>query len=267
MEPINNCLNSDFCIPAWANRTVNRADQAYFDCVLRQENVVIFKTGAGLLDFETKYLGQKDEKTGEFIHNNEVLKRILDNKLPHVVLPVSIQCLTPVSDLQKKIEKDVSDQKKALEKQIRSSISNALKTKAKAVQKKRKVDDVEGEAGAAVPKQTKFIFETLGLAIPKEKDEQVKVLQALIEKESTYEDLVQKSINSISLPTKIPLTRLQTEDDKSKQNRQKLLQQALAQAQAQSSESSSASGHCNHFGFQAAVSNAEKSGETCQVKD
>ena len=82
--------------------------------------------------------------------------------------------------------------------------------------------------------------------------EQVKVLQALVEQEPTHENL-QRSIDNISLPTKIPLTRLQTEDDKSKQNRQKLLQQALAQAQAQSSQSSSTSDlgyHTDHFGFQ-----------------
>lgn len=68
----------------------------------------------------------------------------------------------------------------------------------------------------------------------------------------------------------MPLTRLPGDEERSKQNRAKLMQQALEQAKKQGQGDSGAmtcedDGSCS-FGFQAAVLNAEKQGSV-QRKD
>lgn len=269
MEAITNCLSTEFCVPAWSTRTVSRADQAYFDNMTRSVKIVIFKTGTSNLDFDVALLGHplsgvKDSYTC----NNEIMKKIQDQKTPHIVLEVAVQCLVPVSDLKEKLEKDIADQKKTLEKQLKSTITTAVKSKAKAAKKRKVADD--DDTSSTATKQTKFIFDTLGLSIPKDKDEQIQILTGLIEQESTYDTLVKQAVESIKMPSKIPLTRMIGEDDKAKQNRAKLLQAALAQAQAQSDEASTSTSNSqsNLFGFQAALTHAEETGEVIvTIKD
>ena len=145
-----------------------------------------------------------------------------------------------------------------------------MKQKSRAVKAKKAASSGgDGdETASAASKQVKFVFETLGLEIPKENNEQTEALQRLLDQETTYDTLVQQAVDAIKAPTKLPLTRVQGDDDRSKQNRSKLLQAALAQAQASNSDESSSSDPSKLLGFHAAVVNAEEqSGQVRQTKD
>ncbi|CAE7539367.1 unnamed protein product [Symbiodinium sp. CCMP2592] len=236
MEACKDCLTTDVCVPAWSSRPVSRNDQAFFEAVAVKQNVIMFMTGPGDLDFDVKLLpaSASDSQSGPA----DKIKEEVGSR--HVVVPLTIQCLVPVPDLQDlsellpsdKLDKDLKDQRDSVEKQIRNWITTATKAKAKAVKSKRKHAAANDDSSnQKTDKTTVAMFETLGLDMPADKDEQIACLNELKEQEVRFESLVQKARDAIQMPSAIPLTRLQGDDDKSRNVRAKLMQEALEQAQ------------------------------------
>ena len=236
MEPVKEPLAGDMCLPGWAAKVVSRADQAWFESKLIKHNVVIYITSARReadsgpepLSFDIKHIEGKCK--------DEIEALVQDR--PHVVVPVSIQCLSPVPDIAERLDKDVQETRKALEKSMRSWISNAVKAKTKSVKKKKgkagdkdkdkledkdKVEAVE-EKGLA-GKEAEKIFESLGMEMPGTKQEQVDALKSLIAEESKLESVIEKAKASVAPLTHLPLTKLS--EDGSKANRSKVMQDAL----------------------------------------
>lgn len=175
MEPVRDVLASDLCIPGWSARSVSKADQAFFETCIKLEKVVLYRSGDNDLDISVDYLGDGGDG------HDRMIEKIKSEGIPHFFADLQIQCLRPVSDLEDKLSQDVIDRRKALEKQIRSSISDSVKAKAKAA-KKKKLEPEKEESHANASKQTKFIFEALGMEIPNSQAEQITVLSDLIAK-------------------------------------------------------------------------------------
>ena len=257
MEAVKDIFSLDLCTPGWGTRSVSRADLAFFEASTYKVKVIMYMTGENTLDFDVRYFpsGTKESE--------RLTERFEKDETKHLIFPLEIQTIVPVPDLMAKLDKDTEQQKKALEKQIRNAINTAAREQAKASKKKRSkrganggakgfledavAEDDEGEQ--AVSKQAKFVFETLGLDIPKGKDAQIGILESLLEKEAKLDVLVQQAKDSVKRPDKVPLTKLIPEEDRTKATRAKLMQQALEQAK----QHETASSEISQFGFHAGV--------------
>lgn len=271
MDNVKEPLATDLCVPAWTVRTVSRADQAYFDSSHYQEKVVIYHTGGhGELSIDAKYLGLQNVNGSH--DDSPIMQDIVKNNRPHIVVTLSIQCLQPVNDLDTKLTAEIDVQRKN-EKQIRTMVGAAVKAKVKAKKKQSKsVNKDDGEEEETLPKQEKFVFETLGIDAPASREESIATLKGLLEQEKQFEELIQKAKQSIQKPKTLPLTRLQAEEDRIRQNRAKLMQVALEQAQKRSTGADNSGSSTNsiediQFGFSAARRKAEQDGTLPKAKE
>lgn len=271
MEPVRDPLAANLCVPGWASRSVSRADQAYFDLSSRFVDAVIIKNGDDDLDIEVSYLGTQDSPQ----FRKDVMESVVAGKLPHLAIKMHIQCLVPLDNIKEKIQEDMKNQRAAIEKQVKTTLSNMQKAKAKAKKgpknSKREKDSAQANGVAEediFTKQEKSLFETLGVDLPTSKEESVTLLQDFLNQENKANDLIQKAKDTIKEPTSLPLSRLQGEDEKTKGNRAKLMQQALESAQQsmKSQSDSSTSVQEVQFGFQAACAQAEREGTVPKAK-
>ena len=151
-----------------------------------------------------------------------------------------------------------------MEKQIRNWITTSTKAKVKAVKNKRKQgaanEDTPSSASKAADKTNAAMFEALGLAMPTDREEQIAALVELRDQEGRYEALVQKAREAILQPDSIPLTRLQGDDEKSRNVRAKLMQEALEAAQKVESGANAEECEASRFGAMAALKDAQEKG-------
>lgn len=249
MEAVKDVFSLDLCTPGWGTRSVSRADQAFFEASTWRVKVIMYMTGPDTLDFDIRFLPGGTERSQQLTEKFEA------DKTKHLIIPLDIQTIVPVPDLIEKLDKDIEQQKKALEKQIRNAINTAVKEQAKVSKHKRKhraagkgLEDAD-EDKEQVGKQAKFVFETLGLDIPKGKDAQIGILESLIAKEARLDEMVKAAKDSVKRPDKVPLTKLIPEEDRAKTTRAKLMQQALEQAK----QHDTANSEISQFGFHAGV--------------
>ena len=91
--------------------------------------------------------------------------------------------------------------------------------------------------------------------MPQSKEAQLEALTGLQAEEARLEELVQKARKAIQLPVRIPLTRLQADDDKSRSVRARLMQEALEQASKAAGEAPTEDSS-KLYGAQAALSSS-----------
>lgn len=226
VEPMKDCLAGDACLPGWAAKVVSRADQAWFETREVKEKVVVFMHGYSM---EMMHIRKGEEK--------EVEELVAEK--PHFVTDVTIQCLAPVSDIEERLAKDLKESKKALEKNIRTSITNALKAKTKTIKSKKKgsqkdKDDADGVSSAKdvqglSGKDAEKMFESLGMDLPATKQEQVTALQNLLAEEEKFEKLIKSATDAVPPLSVVPLTKLSDDGGRSS-NRSKLMRFALSAA-------------------------------------
>eukprot|EP00435_Cladocopium_sp_Y103_P034910 s1306_g9.t1 len=232
MEPVKDTLATDFCLPAWASKVVSRADQAWFETQNVAAKIVIFRTGNGDA-FDIQHINKL---------NDAVLAELVGNR-PHFVTEITVQCLAPVSDIEEKVEKDLQESRKALEKNLRNWITNALKAKTKTVKGKKKANskDKENQKNAAadaaeavvgvddqglIGKDAEKMFESLGMEMPQNKQDQISALKNLLAEEAEFEKVITKAKEAILPLSHVPITKL-SEDGAKTSNRSKLMQHAL----------------------------------------
>ena len=96
MEPCKDAVNTEFVVPAWAARCVSRNDQAFFEAKAVLRNVILYKVGDSELDFDI--MGLPDKDTPAYSARKARIDEV--QNAAHVVVPLTIQCLSPVSDLE-----------------------------------------------------------------------------------------------------------------------------------------------------------------------
>eukprot|EP00434_Breviolum_minutum_P006414 symbB.v1.2.005661.t1/scaffold327.1/size259883/14 len=252
MVPIKDkdALSSELCLPAWSAKVVSRADQAWFETTHITKQIVIYNEALEEDRRSDSYgnspcvLGVTD--LGGLETKRREAKTTWLESVPHVVIEVKINCLTPVSNLKDRLQKDLEESKKQVEKNIRTWIAGALKAKSKTVKKKGKKQSKDASAVDAVDvgsshpaallqdqglagKDAEKIFEAFGMELPKTKEEQVSVLQGLLAEDAHFEELIVKAKEAVVLPSFVPLTKL-TDDGSKTASRAKLMQEALSAA-------------------------------------
>lgn len=113
--------NADMCIAATMAKNVSRNDQAFFKDVECLTNAIV------VLDNEAM---DRDRPLVPFVPFKLMLMGAMDSdKLTdyfgdkkHAVFKLSTHTLVPVSDIEAKLEKDVQDKRKAIEKTMRRAV-------------------------------------------------------------------------------------------------------------------------------------------------
>ena len=297
MMPVKDkdALSSELCLPAWCAKVVSRADQAWFETTHITKQIVIYnealpeEMSAKTYGNSPCVLGVTD--LGDLNTKRREVKTSSMESVPHVVVEVKINCLTPVNNHEERLQKDLEEAKKQVEKNIRSWIAGALKAKSKSVKNKGKkskqagtssnaVDPSEPAAAALLEvqdqglagKDAEKIFEAFGMELPKTKEQQVHVLQGLLAEDAHFEELIVKAKEAVVLPSFVPLTKL-TDDGSKTASRAKLMQEALSAAMGSTNTGGDRQGQADvdviqtKFGLQAAMKSSGDFVVTKSAKD
>lgn len=247
MEPGKDPLSSDFCVPGWAAKTVTRMDQAYFQQTTIKLGVVFYKLGKYQTNLTAMYL---PDMMFDPEQHKQVSAMVEGQK--HVRVSVDIQALIPVSDLDDKLEKEVTTQKDNVEKTVRTMITNAQKAAAKSsANSKQKASAKAKSRSGGKPRQgsgaggsgsgaasgvaadpLKDLLASLGVDCPEKLEDREKLVNELISREDKLEEIASKAREAIVKPDKIPITRMVAQEEKNtRAARARVMQEALAQAQ------------------------------------
>ena len=251
MEAGKDPLSSDFCVPGWAAKTVTRMDQAYFQQETIKVGVVFSKLGKDQTNLTAMYF--PDVLTDPERHQ-QVSAMVQGQK--HVRVSVDVQALVPVSDLEEKMEKELTTQKNNVEKIVRTMITNAhkaaaksngnakQKASAKAKPRTGKASQGSGAGGsgsgaasriAADP--LKDLFASLGVDCPEKLEDREKLVNELISREDKLEEIASKARDATVKPEKIPITRMVAQEEKhTRAARSRIMQEGLEKAQKAAAE-------------------------------
>ena len=266
IEPTKDPTASDLCLPAWAARTVTRADQAYFvqkSCVFPLVMSVDAAQDASSATLAASI--QLKHLEGDTVAESQ-----------HLLVRLQVQVLEPHPDAETMIAEERTKQQAQVEKTIRNWIATSEKAAAKAKNKKgRKAKERqqtpkdEGDAAASAQAdatqagQAVELLRNMGMDVPETQEQQVEAIKKMIEREDKLEELVTKARHAVPKMTGMPITRLPGEDDRAnRSSRSKLMHAALEQAQMTTgqSKSTASDGPITIFGPLAAVDDAQTRG-------
>ena len=261
---------SDVCLPAWAARTVTRADQAYF-----VQKSVTFPIAMSV-DAKPNASPTKLAASIRLDHVDGEGEATADCK--QLLIHVRVQVLEPHPDAESMIAEERSKQQAQVEKTVRNWIATSEKAAAKAKNKrggkkaKDKKQAVASEGDVATSTTTADstqagqaveLLRSMGMDVPETQEQQVEAIKKMIEREDKLEELVTKARQAVPTMSGMPITRLPGEDDRAtRSSRSKLMHAALEQAQMTSGghSKSTVDGPLTIFGPPAAMEDAQSKG-------
>eukprot|EP00435_Cladocopium_sp_Y103_P051674 s1602_g16.t1 len=226
------------CVPAWAVKTTNRSDQAYFE--RQTKNVTFFVVRDSRQSCH--FTGTDDE---QHVDPDQVSFSVLAlaNQEAHAPEPAKCEkssAWTYETDICRKFASfrgwDLKMQKQKAERTAKATLSKHMKEAQKQItdseamgaddtaqQPKKKA---KGTATKAKGKVTKLF----NMELPEDPVKRVEFLKEAINNDSEMDKFVASIVGSVELPTKLPLTRLD-KDAMSRTQRAKHMQDLLRLAQ------------------------------------
>ncbi|CAJ1446596.1 unnamed protein product [Effrenium voratum] len=190
---------SSVCVPAWSVKAVNRVDQAYFE--MKTAPVKCFVAVEGVQ-------GADDQVDGGSVTIADAA--VGKGNFRHCEFTLKVTYLEPVEDLDTKLAKDLELAKAKAQKTAQNTVVRAMAASAKKKDKQAKPKPKgrpRSDAGER-PADAAGVGEL--------------TMQQQVE---NIDKLVQQAVESCSLPTSLPITRL--DESKARGSRTKALMEAL----------------------------------------